>query len=177
MTFLQIYLSQLFFPKTQWNLEPYMQRLSQVSIVAHMLMLQSWWILPVEEWINRTDGIKGYYERQNSQCASLSWWNKIISPLTEESSNKWDSATKHKKRECRNKMSKNQKTANWCFKVHMENDYALIKKLLSKNTPASTSEMAMPCTHTCSSSVSEGVVVLLFLNQSTETIWLLFFKV
>jgi len=58
-----------------------MQRLHQVSVHGRYAYATELMILPVEEWINWTDGIKGYNERQNSLCACSSWWNQIICPL------------------------------------------------------------------------------------------------
>lgn len=50
------------------------------------------------------------------------------------------------------KCLKTKKTANWCFKVHMQHDSCLDSKpagLLCKNMSTSVSETATLCTHTC----------------------------
>lgn len=138
-------------------------------------MLWSWWILPVEEWINGTDRIKGYYERRKTLSVQIQA-DKVICPLTEQPSSNWHSARGQDAREDRNDTSKNLKPASWCFKIRMQHDSCLDSKptdLLFKNMSTSVFEMATPGTHTCLGSVSEGVVVFpLFWISSHKSFYL-----
>lgn len=94
-------------------------------------MLWSSWILPVEEWINWTDGIKGYYERQNSLSMSIQADETISCPLTGESFNRWHSKRKQDRRNMKIKCLKSKKQPTDVSKCSCNVTAALIQSPLS----------------------------------------------